>query len=647
MSINLNNRMTPRVFYFMILVCLFSITETNAQAYRSYDGSNNNIENPLWGASHTPLLRIASVDYADSISQPKLDETYNKPNPRVVSNMLFAQDDIISDKLALSDFTWVFGQFIDHDISLTENNPQEILENIVIPEDDQHFAPGVKVIMSRSMASEGTGTDKTNPRQHDNMISSFLDASGVYGSDEERANWLRTFEGGKLKTSEGNLLPWNTVSGNFNDAIDFSAPTMADDTHSLNKYFVAGDVRANENPLLISFHTLFLREHNRLCDELKVKHPDWTDELLYQRARKLVGGFIQHITFDEWMPTMGIKIPEYTGYKPNVRAVISNEFSAAAFRLGHTLVNSNIIRMDNDGGEMPGGNMRLKDAFFNPVSVVLSGGVDPFLKGMATQVQQEMDCKVVDDIRNFLFGSPSQGGLDLAAININRGRERGIPTYNQIRRDLGMPPVNSFYTLTKDVEVAAVMEEVYGDINNLDAWVGMVSESHVSSGALFGEVMMNIIEDQFQALRDGDRYYYEVDPILTDAEVAQINNTWLRDIIMRNTSISLMQDEVFKAMPHTNISTGPTINEFNFDAELYPNPTFSETTLKYHSDIDQSVYLSVYDYQGRVVFTKELHAYAGSNFFDMSIPDYMPRGLYNVILQNDYGYNILKLVKEQ
>ncbi len=639
--------MRPKVFIPLICSLLLLSISTSAQIYRSYDGTNNNIDNPTWGAANAQLTRISTADYADGISEPKLDMTHNRPNPRVISNKLFAQESTISNGLSLSDFTWAFGQFIDHDISFVEDNSQESLSNIEIPSDDLYFTPGSMMHMSRSKSAPGTGTDIDNPRQHNNHITSFIDASSVYGSDEERANWLRTFEGGKMKTSPGNLLPWNTVTGNQNDEIDYTAPFMADDTRSLSRYFVAGDIRANENPLLLSFHILFVREHNRLCDELAEAHPAWNDERIYQRARKLVGAFIQEIVFNEWLPAMGVNLPRYTGYKSNVNPSISNEFSGAAFRIGHTLINSNIVRMSNDGSDIPGGNISLRDAFFNPFVMVLSGGIDPFFKGMATQAQQEMDSKVIDDVRNFLFGAPGQGGLDLAAININRARERGIPSFNQIRQDLGLPPVNSFYTLTHDQEVADIMEDVYGSIDNLDPWVGMVSEHHIGSEALFGELMMTILKEQFQVLRDGDRYYYEVDDELTDEQKDMVTNTTMREIIMRNTNIILMQDEVFKAMPHEMIAVGPTIKEFNLEATLYPNPTAGDVTnIKYYSDIDQDVTLDVIDYQGRLVSSKVLEAHPGDNYFCMSLPANMPRGLYNIRLQTRHGYNILKLIKE-
>ena len=313
--------------------------------------------------------------------------------------------------------------------------------------------------MARSQAAEGTGV--TSPREHVNNITAFLDLSNVYGSDEYRANWLRSFEDGKLKVGAGNMLPWNTLDGNFNGNIDPNAPHMADDTRSLIKMYVAGDVRANENPLLIAYHTLFVREHNRLCDVEKDKHPGWNDERVYQRARKKLIAYYQKIIFSDWLPSLGVNLPTYSGYKENVNPQIYNEFSTAAFRMGHTLINSTLIRMDNDGEEIKSGNISLRDAFFNPLVVEYAGGIDSYFKGMATQVQQEFDCKVIDDVRNFLFGAPGAGGLDLASININRGRERGLSDYNTLRASLGMHRLNSFSELTEDAEGAGEMENLF------------------------------------------------------------------------------------------------------------------------------------------------------------------------------------------
>lgn len=531
------------------------------QEYRTFDGSGNNLQNTSWGATHTQLKRATTVAYSDGIAAPN---GTTRPNPRIISNGLFAQDSLVNDPLNLSDYVWVFGQFIDHDISLTGNSPLEPAF-INVPAGDPWFDPfgqGTALIfMSRSAAMNGTGTSINNPREHANEITGWLDASNVYGSDINRANWLRTFQDGKMKLSLSDLLPFNSHTGNYGDPVDFSAPGMDDEVGISNYHFVAGDVRANENPLLAAFHTLFVREHNRLCDTLMIQHPSWNDEQLYQHARKIVGGQIQNIVYSEWLPTMGVDLPAYSAYDPAVDPRIMNVFSAAAFRMGHTLLNSTILRLDNDGNEIPAGNLQLQEAFFNPLSMIWTGGgIDPLFKGMATQVEQDLDCKVIDDVRNFLFGPPGAGGLDLASININRGRERGLPDFNTIRSDFGLTPYANFYELNPDSAIANSMQQLYGNINDVDAWVGMLAENKMQD-ALFGETIMEIMKVQFGALRDGDRFYFENDADLSTAEIDEIKNTNLHDIIMRNTNITLMQQNVFEAMPHNEICNPATNNE--------------------------------------------------------------------------------------
>lgn len=615
-----------------------------AQTYRSIDGSGNNLVYPAAGSTNDKIINYVPLDYADKVYEPKLDETYNRPNPRVVSNALFDQPGLIFDKTGLSDFAWVFGQFIDHDLSLVEEDQSKPLKNIVIPRSDLHFEPGSVMPIFRSKISNGTGTSESNPVRFENKITAFLDGSMIYGSDEIRASWLRAGVDGKLKTSEGNLLPWNTTDGNFNGAVDYSAPQMGDETKSLVKFFVAGDVRANENPLLIAMHTLFLREHNRLCEDLKNSNPGWNDEKLYQEARKLNIAFLQNIVFNEWLPALGIHLPNYSGYVQDINPQIMNVFSAAAFRIGHTLINSNILRLDNEGRSMTTGSMRLRDAFFNPQAVLLTGGIEPFFQGMGTQTQQELDCRVVDDVRNFLFASNGKKGLDLVAINITRGRERGLPSFNGVANAFGLPSYKTFSALTDAPQEAAALQAVYGNVDNLDPWVGMLAEKHMPN-AIMGRLMMTILEKQFQDLRDGDRYYFENDASISEAEYNSIKNTHMRDILMRNTAIELMQNEVFKAMPFNNIPFGPKPLPIELRAELYPNPVSAEGNMNIYSEKEQNVKALVYDVSGRIVYEHNLHLYKGitKKTIDFSR---LSGGMYNIVLSNDKAYTILRMYKK-
>jgi len=547
---------------FLVCLCFCAGSSLLAQNIRTIDGTMNNLQEPNWGAAHGEIQHITTLSFSDGISAPT---GANRPNPRIISNAIFAQDTIISDWMKLSDFTWVFGQFIDHDIVESPNNPTESA-NIAINFVDPWMNPTGLFLsfipMTRSMEMSGTGTSADNPRGYFNAITAWIDASAVYGSEHERADWLRTFSGGKLKTSTGNYLPFNTTTGELSDPIDPDAPEMANENPFNDRLFVAGDIRANENPYLTAFHTVFVREHNRLCDVFAAENPGWGDEQLYQRARKYVGAYIQSIVYNEWLPAMGINLPPYQGYNPDLNPNISNVFATAAFRMGHTLLNSIIRRRDNDGAEIPEGDITLKAAFFNPLVVVNEGGIDPLFKGMSGQIQQNLDAKVVDDVRNFLFGPPGSGGggLDLAAININRGRDRGLADFNTIRRDLGLTPYTSCSQICSDTTVVSRLENLYGSIDNVDAWVGMLAETHMSN-ALVGETIMEILKFQFGNLREGDRFFYENDPGLTADERDEIHQTRMRDILMRNTGIKVMQQNVFLATEHDSICPAYNLEE--------------------------------------------------------------------------------------
>ncbi len=630
---------------YCLFILFFTLQNVSAQENRSVTGQGNNISNQEWGTTNALLKRVSPANYVDNVESPKLDETYGKPNPRVISNSLFAQNNLLNSEIGLSDFTWAFGQFIDHDLTFVADDQSEALDNIVVPQGDQFFTEGSVIPMLRSLKAEGTGIDPSNPRNYNNQVTSYLDGSAIYGSTLETANWLRTFEKGKLKVSDGNLLPWNTEDGEFNSQkVDDLAPEMDDPTNTLKFNFVAGDRRANENPLLLAFHTIFVREHNRLCDKIISLYPFWSDEVIYQTARRKNIAYLQHITYNEWLPAMGVSIPAYNGYNSKLKVEIFNEFSAAAFRFGHTLINSNIVRMKNDGHLIDRGSTTLKDAFFNPYMVILSGGIDPFVKGMATQVQQELDCKVIDDVRNFLFGGNGAPPLDLASININRGRERGLPDYNTVRSYFGLPTIPSFYELTKSHDESDLLTQTYGEISNLDPWVGMLAEVHMEE-AMMGRLMQVILKNQFQLLRDGDRFYYANDPSFSSEDIRDVKKTTLRDIIMRNTSIKLMQSEVFKAQSHDEIPNGPKPIPVELDATISPTLVNSLINLNVFTNENSDITIQIISMNGSVIKEINKSILKGENQIYLTIDENMPHGLYNILLYNKSAYNILKFIK--
>ncbi|MCB0685967.1 MAG: T9SS type A sorting domain-containing protein [Saprospiraceae bacterium] len=606
---------------------IFKALPASILANRTIDGSFNNPNNPTWGAAHSRVLVRTPLAYTDGISSPAGED---RPNVRVISNEIFAQTTDQEDPRGLSAYTWGWGQFIDHDITQFENLPDESM-NISIPAFDAYFDPqgtgSATMPMLRTAYDHSTGTDQTNPRIHVNAISSYIDGSAVYGSSEDRASWLRTFSLGKLKTSDGNLLPYNTMSGEEFDAIDPDAPAMDMPFPQVTKYFVAGDIRANENPFLTSIHTVFVREHNRLCDELIQEHPDWTDEMIYQRARKIVGALIESVVYEEWLPTLGMQVQASQGYDQSLDPGIMNVFSSAAFRYGHTTINSTLLRMDDDGHTMPQGDVALRDAFFNPAAVSEVGGIEPYFAGMSTVVQQDFDCHVIDELRNFLFGPPGSGGMDLVSLNLQRGRERGLADYNTIRKSFGMEPISTFAKISPDPVLNQKFASVYKDISKVDPWVGMLAEKKLE-GALFGPTAMTIIQHQFLSLRDGDRYYYEWDPTLTPSEIQEIKNTRLADIIRRNTGMTFIPDDVFIAQKITTALAEVNPNQLKFD--IYPNPTtdYVEVGLE-TDDLDNSDWnVEILDLYGKRVMRQTTQSRFADEKITINIGDALPSGTY-------------------
>ena len=498
---------------------------------RSIDGTGNNVENPELGSTHVPLLNTTTVEYADGISEPA---GADRPSAREISNTIAAQTTTEVNDRGLTDITWLFGQFIDHDLDLSEGDGETESFDIEVPEGDIFFDPfgtGEEVItLSRSPTVEGTGTSTDNPALQVNDITAFLDGSVIYGSDQERADELRTFEGGLLEVSEGDLLPFNEAG------LDNAGGTG-------DTLFLAGDIRANENAALLAMHTLWVREHNYWAGELAAEDPSLTDEEIYQEAKAIVTAELQVITYNEFLPALLGEdvISEYSGYDSSVDPSIANVFSTAAYRFGHSMLSTELLRLNNDGTTAEEGNLSLADAFFSP-DEISDNGIDSLLLGATSQIANEIDNQVVDDIRNFLFGPPGAGGFDLASLNIQRGRDHGLADYNQVREDMGLDRVTSFGEISSDPNVAANLEALYGDVDNIDVWVGGLAEDHVDGGSL-GELFTTIIADQFERIRDGDRFWYE--NVFSVSELDQLESTTLADILERNTDIVGLQENVF------------------------------------------------------------------------------------------------------
>jgi peroxidase len=546
--------------------------------FRTYDGKYNNLERGRtdWGSADILLYRELPAAY--SSAQANGMAGVNRPSARKISNVVIDEPVTQFNTLHLSTLVYQWGQFLDHDMSLTPTDTIEYVP-ILLPDDEIIFTEDIPFFRSEFRMTSG---NRSSVRQQINLNTSFIDGSVVYGSDSKRANWLRTFRNGKLKTSSGNLMPYNTIDGELGSKIDPNAPSMANDNGGTVKTFAAGDVRASENPVLISIHTLFVREHNRICDRLMAQGLR-NDELIYQMARKEVGALIEAITYQEFLPALGITLQSYPGYRNSTRPDIMNTFATASYRLGHTMVSDDVVLADNDCEEAGPGEMELTDVFWAPDLVALYG-VDVFIKGASSHDQYETDTKINSVLRNLLFVSPNDPvrfGIDLGSLNIQRGRDHGLPDYNTTRLFYTGRAARRFSDITSNDSLATALQNLYGNINNVDLWIGMLAEDHLP-GKSVGRTLHAMLKSQFEKLRDGDYYFYLNDPYLPDNIRNQVRNTKFSQIIKRNSGLtniavnafrtdSCHEEEETKIVSNSLRQTLPVVKEVS-QFKVYPNP---------------------------------------------------------------------------
>lgn len=494
--------------------------------YRSFDGSQNSQSDSTLNAAGTEFARIGEAHFADGISVP-----LGGNNPRTISNLVVgAGDPDVANPEGVSAFMYAWGQFIDHDMTLTRTDGVNDI-SVVVPAGDAVLPAGTIIPITRAVIDPTTGAGTSNPAMALNSNTAWLDASMVYGSNAATAASLRTADGHMLTSADNNL----PIAGGM---------------------VVAGDPRAGENPALTALQTLFVREHNYQVDKLKLEHPNWSGDQLYNHARAIVTAEIANITYSEFLPNLVGKntLTPYDGYDPNVDPHLTLEFVAAAFRFGHSIVSGETEGLAENGEVIAGSEEDLKDVFFQPAANFNdNGGADGQLRHLAADPSQALDARIVDDLRNFLFDPPVS--LDLAAINIQRARDLGLGTLNQTREALGLDPYTDFSQITSDPETLAGLKAAYGNVDNVGLWTGGLSENHVP-GALVGETFQAIITMQFEALRDGDRFWFE-NQGFDRKTLAEIKGTTLADIILRNTDTKHIQDDVFVTYSrHTGLAGG-------------------------------------------------------------------------------------------
>ncbi|WAR12905.1 PERM-like protein [Mya arenaria] len=293
-------------------------------------------------------------------------------------------------------------------------------------------------------------------------------------------------------------------------------PYAANDTCRLSVYgqhcFAAGDSRVNVVPNLSSHHIMFVRLHNQLADRLAGINPAWDDERLFQESRKLVIGIIQQFAYAEYLPAvLGNDIMERYRlnvqadggharvYDASIDATVFNAFNAAAFRFGHTTV--------------PDLQESLKKSYASEYKTSIETTYnDP------NMTYHHCDGVVRNfgvGIRDKLFPDAHNVSTDLAARNIQRGRDHGLPPYNRWRRHCGLSEITlgEFQAAGAvmgdfDVDTADSIRSVYEHPDDIDLFTGAIKERHLAK-AQVGPLFACLLGTQFKRLKYGDRFYFE------------------------------------------------------------------------------------------------------------------------------------------
>ncbi|XP_013149587.1 PREDICTED: peroxidase [Papilio polytes] len=572
--------------------------------YRTLDGTCNNLNNPItWGVSNTPFRRVLPPDYGDGISSPRKGVGgVDLPSARDVSVTVhrpsYAHDTTFTVMLA------VWGQFLDHDITATalskgENSSAlsccapdaELTHPECFPvrlDEEDPFYQDYNLTCMEFVRSAPAPTCHFGVREQLNQATAFIDASTVYSFTEWKATQLRLGAAGQLKMLK--IGPWELLppSTDPNDGCNTVEMTAQ------GRYcFESGDDRANENLHLTTMHLLWARQHNRVSGALAALNPAWDDDTLYQEARRVLGAQMQHITYAEFLPAilgmdvmwalnLTLQTEGYSSvYDPTVDPSIANHFSAAAFRFAHTLLPGLIRNVEAANGTV--NYVHLHEMLFNPYALYLARGATAAVSSALHTPVHSVDPHVTTELSNHLFErpvvmnvssvpvkKPGPCGLDLISLNIQRGRDHGLPSYPAWRDHCGLSRPKTFEDLDEIFDASSLSRicKIYNNVDDIDLYTGALAEQ--PHGRLLGPTLTCLLADQFLRLKIGDRFWYETDDpqvSFTTEQLQEIRKTTLGSVICANEELlEQAQPRVMEAPSATN----PLV-----DCKELPQPDFT------------------------------------------------------------------------
>ncbi|BFF91916.1 uncharacterized protein DMAD_10081 [Drosophila madeirensis] len=528
-----------------------------SERYRTHDGTCNNKRRPRWGTAQMPFNRFLPPEYGDGV-----DTVRSSTDGSTLSSSRFVSLLVHGAREGEAPLTLMiaqWGQMLDHDMTSTAQ-PRSINGSIPsccggkdfhpacfpikVPLDDPWLAPlKVRCLEFLRSAPAQRRDCVLSWREQTNQVTSYIDASPIYSNSAKSSDNARVFRHGLLIYGRGD-----------------PAEDVCQRGAIATKCIRSGDGRSGEQPGLLAMHHVWVGEHNRIAMELSEMNPHWSDEKVYQETRRLVGAMFQHITYREFLPVvLGREVCRlfdldllptgyYERYSSKVNPTVANAFAAAAFRFGHSLVQNSYTRCDRHHNVI-NNNVSLHEEFQRG-DIGSAGSLHRLLRGLASQRALKRDEFITPELTNHLFqtaGFPF--GLDLAAINIQRGRDHGIAPYSAWRVPCGLTPIQSWDDFANVVgpESAKRIGHAYRSVHDIDLFVGGIAERPVVGG-LVGPTFACIIAQQFSNSRRGDRFWYEnggFESSFTPAQLHSLRRVSLAQVLCRTVGGGTLQPHIF------------------------------------------------------------------------------------------------------
>jgi hypothetical protein len=534
-----------------------------ARRWRTADGSWNDLRpkadgliDPMVGAAYTRFFRNLGDDQGLAGVHPRENPATNPVSVREVSRKLLMPRGPRVEVPFLNLWAAAWIQFQNHDWISHGTPHSDRIDSVPLADDDPLREYGVDHLAIRASLPDPTRQpeDGDLPPTYVNEVTHWWDGSQIYGSDWQTQHSLRSHEGGRMLVTDEGLLPVDETSG-------------TEHTGFMRNWWVG----------LSLLSTVFVKEHNAIAAMLAEHHPDWDDEALFQTARLVNAAAMARIHTLEWTPAIlpneslldgmhanwfGLVTSLFGGERKQVledipitsrelggivgnvqgdcpRYGLSEEF-VSIYRM-HSLLPDEIRMVDaagNDNGTVPLGLTRHAAS---PRLFAEHG-----FEGLARTFGEQSACQLVNNNYPDTLSNVSVPGApiaDLGAIDLYRDRERGVPNYNQLRRELGLNPIESFDDLTDDLDCVRRLREVYGAddrgrdrVDDMDILVGTLSEGHRPTGFGFGETLFQIfiVNATFRLL--GDRFFtidYRAD-VYTPEGLAWVDNTRFKDVLLRH-----------------------------------------------------------------------------------------------------------------